>query len=124
MAQLTSTVQKTLGRAVRKLGQAVDAVGAAMQGSAAYTEGRRFYKRNAGGCTRAVVRCGHVTTPCSVSFELVLSTVVPSTRVVGVRGSDPSWGIQAFVASSASVVGNVTLGELASVWYGATVKGA
>lgn len=47
----------------------------------------------------------------------------PSTRVVPIKNAELSHGYQAFVASSASVVGDVTLDEMSSVWYGATVRG-
>ena len=47
----------------------------------------------------------------------------PSTRVVPVRGAF-KYGKQLFVASTASVVGDVKMGELSSVWYGATLRGA
>lgn len=50
-------------------------------------------------------------------------TVVPSTRVVPMKGKTFTYGVQNFVASSASVIGQVTMGELASVWYGATLRG-
>jgi len=50
--------------------------------------------------------------------------VVPSTRVVTIKGADLKYGYQNFVASTASVVGNVTIGEITSVWYGGVVRGA
>jgi hypothetical protein len=49
--------------------------------------------------------------------------VVPSTRVVAIKGKQAEYGRQHFVASTASLVGQVKLGELSSTWYGATVKG-
>lgn len=48
--------------------------------------------------------------------------LVPSTRVVAVGGKKFEYGNQAFVASSASVVGEVKFGEATSLWYGATIK--
>lgn len=48
--------------------------------------------------------------------------LVPSTRVVPFKGKAVAHGYQSFVASSASVVGEVSMGEHSSVWYGATVK--
>lgn len=41
-----------------------------------------------------------------------------------VKGKELSHGMQAFVAPTATVVGDVSLGEQASVWYSATVRGA
>ncbi|KAL3791150.1 hypothetical protein HJC23_000570 [Cyclotella cryptica] len=50
--------------------------------------------------------------------------LVPSTRFVAVDGISPTVSpYTAFVAPSASVIGDVTLEKGASVWYGATVRG-
>lgn len=50
--------------------------------------------------------------------------LVPSTRFVAVDGASPTVSpLTAFVAPSASVIGDVTLGENSSVWYGATIRG-
>lgn len=50
--------------------------------------------------------------------------LVPSTRFVSVDGVSPTVSpLTAFVAPSASVIGDVTLGKNSSVWYGATVRG-
>lgn len=50
--------------------------------------------------------------------------LVPSTRFVAVDGVSPAVSpLTAFVAPSASVIGDVTLGQNSSVWYGATVRG-
>lgn len=60
------------------------------------------------------------------SLEVVKYTerLVPSTRFVAVDGVSPTVSpLTAFVAPSASVIGDVTLGKGASVWYGATVRG-
>lgn len=50
--------------------------------------------------------------------------VVPSTRVVAVKGKELKTGVHAFVAPTASIIGDVTLGEQSSVWYSAGVRGA
>lgn len=50
--------------------------------------------------------------------------LVPSTRFVAVDGISPTVSpLTAFVAPSASIIGDVTLGSNVSVWYGATVRG-
>eukprot|EP00538_Stauroneis_constricta_P002641 CAMPEP_0119560928 /NCGR_PEP_ID=MMETSP1352-20130426/16220_1 /TAXON_ID=265584 /ORGANISM="Stauroneis constricta, Strain CCMP1120" /LENGTH=285 /DNA_ID=CAMNT_0007609007 /DNA_START=108 /DNA_END=965 /DNA_ORIENTATION=+ len=50
--------------------------------------------------------------------------LVPSTRFVSVDGIAPIVsGSNNFVAPSASVIGNVSIGDHSSVWYGATVRG-
>jgi carbonic anhydrase/acetyltransferase-like protein (isoleucine patch superfamily) len=43
--------------------------------------------------------------------------------IVGIGGKEPQVDPEAFVAPTASVVGDVTLHEGASVWYGAVVRG-
>jgi gamma-carbonic anhydrase len=43
--------------------------------------------------------------------------------ITGVRGRDPIVPSSVFVAPTAVVVGDVVLGEEASVWYGAVVRG-
>mmetsp|Transcript_3746 Transcript_3746/g.5407 ORF Transcript_3746/g.5407 Transcript_3746/m.5407 type:complete len:288 (-) Transcript_3746:142-1005(-) len=60
------------------------------------------------------------------SMEVVKNAerLVPSTRFVAVDGVTPTVSTNtAFVAPNASVIGDVTLGKDASVWYGATVRG-
>jgi carbonic anhydrase/acetyltransferase-like protein (isoleucine patch superfamily) len=50
--------------------------------------------------------------------------LVPSTRFVAVDGISPAISPHvAFVAPSASVIGDVSIGKGSSVWYGATVRG-
>ncbi len=50
--------------------------------------------------------------------------LVPSTRFVAVDGLSPTVSPHtAFVAPNASVIGDVSLGQNSSVWYGATVRG-
>lgn len=50
--------------------------------------------------------------------------LVPSTRFVAVDGVSPTVSpLTAFVAPNASVIGDVTLGQNSSVWYGATIRG-
>lgn len=53
-----------------------------------------------------------------------MERLVPSTRIVSVNGVAPALpGANNFIAPSASVIGNVTIGEHSSVWYGATIRG-
>jgi len=50
--------------------------------------------------------------------------LVPSTRFVAVDGVAPTVSsFASFVAPSANVIGDVTIGEKSSIWYGATVRG-
>ncbi|MGW4438145.1 gamma carbonic anhydrase family protein [Streptomyces sp. NPDC004596] len=43
--------------------------------------------------------------------------------IVGIAGKEPQVDAEAFVAPTASVIGDVTLRAGASVWYGAVVRG-
>ncbi|MGW0630594.1 gamma carbonic anhydrase family protein [Streptomyces sp. NPDC002758] len=43
--------------------------------------------------------------------------------IVGIGGKEPQVDVEAFVAPTASVIGDVTLRAGASVWYGAVVRG-
>lgn len=50
--------------------------------------------------------------------------LVPSTRIVAVDSIAPTISPSAkFVAPSANLIGDITLGANSSVWYGATVRG-
>eukprot|EP00559_Dactyliosolen_fragilissimus_P008702 CAMPEP_0184873112 /NCGR_PEP_ID=MMETSP0580-20130426/41659_1 /TAXON_ID=1118495 /ORGANISM="Dactyliosolen fragilissimus" /LENGTH=277 /DNA_ID=CAMNT_0027375977 /DNA_START=580 /DNA_END=1413 /DNA_ORIENTATION=- len=50
--------------------------------------------------------------------------LVPSTRFVAVDGIAPVISeVASFVSPSSSIVGDVSIGEKSSVWYGATVRG-
>ena len=55
--------------------------------------------------------------------ECYVESLVPSTRIVSFKGKEPTTGLQNFVASTANLIGDVKLGEHASTWYGATIKG-
>ena len=48
--------------------------------------------------------------------------VLPSTRLVKYNGIKPEINA-AFVASDATVVGNVKIGVNSSVWYGSVIRG-
>lgn len=51
------------------------------------------------------------------------TTVTPSTKVVKHAGKIPAIHDSAFVAPTASVIGQVSIGKGSSVWYGATLRG-
>ena len=56
-------------------------------------------------------------------FDTHALAVVPSTRVTTMKGKALQHGNHMFLAQSASVVGDVTVGELSGVYYGAVVRG-
>mmetsp|Transcript_1126 Transcript_1126/g.1475 ORF Transcript_1126/g.1475 Transcript_1126/m.1475 type:complete len:282 (-) Transcript_1126:712-1557(-) len=49
--------------------------------------------------------------------------LVPSTRFVALDDLVPTVSDECFVAPSASVIGDVTIGKHTSVWYGAIIRG-
>eukprot|EP00536_Pseudo-nitzschia_multiseries_P005937 jgi/Psemu1/238928/estExt_Genewise1.C_1210059 len=74
----------------------------------------------------AARRIGATLDSVGASMEVAKYTerLVPSSRIVSVDGVAPALpGANNFIAPSASVIGNVTIGEHSSVWYGATVRG-
>lgn len=50
-------------------------------------------------------------------------TIAADASILSVAGATPSLHDTAFVASGARLIGDVTLGEGASVWYNAVVRG-
>lgn len=52
-----------------------------------------------------------------------VDALIPSTIAVKYLGASPSVSEKAFVASSATVVGKVTVGARSSIWYGAVLRG-
>jgi len=56
--------------------------------------------------------------------ELSVTESMGSHRAVAAyQGKQPNIGADSFVAPSASVIGDVTLGQGSSVWYGAVLRG-
>lgn len=55
--------------------------------------------------------------------EGYVEKLVPSTRVVPFKGKDFQHGLQNFLASTGSTIGDVKVGEMTSIWYGATARG-
>ena len=51
------------------------------------------------------------------------AAVVPSARVVAHGGKLPTVAPSAFVAPSASIIGQVNISEGAGIWYNAVVRG-
>lgn len=49
--------------------------------------------------------------------------LVPSLRAKGFRGNSPQVGQLNFLAPNSAVIGQISLGEQSSVWYGATLRG-
>jgi carbonic anhydrase/acetyltransferase-like protein (isoleucine patch superfamily) len=50
-------------------------------------------------------------------------TIAEGASVLSIAGKSPSLDASAFVAAGARIVGEVTLGEGASVWYNAVLRG-
>jgi len=69
---------------------------------------------------------GHKLDALGASLEVAKYTerLVPSTRFVSVDGVAPNVSVlAAFVAPTANIIGDVSIGDSSSVWYGATIRG-
>ena len=70
------------------------------------------------GAGQALDRAGRV-----LEVNPYVDGVLPSTRVIPFKKTQPVLDGVAFVAPSATVMGNVTLGQGSTVWYGAVMRG-
>jgi gamma-carbonic anhydrase len=52
-----------------------------------------------------------------------LENLVPPVNRMAFNGVKPTYSATNFVAPNATVIGNVSLGQDTSVWYGATLRG-
>lgn len=68
---------------------------------------------------KALNKIGHTLEGRSAFIE----TFIPSTNAVGLGAKKPVVDTKAYVASTASVVGDVNIGAGSSVWYGAVIRG-
>lgn len=76
--------------------------------------------------SNAARKVGQALDSMGAQMEVAKHTerLVPSTRFVAVDGVGPTVSESArFVAPSANVIGNVSLGPDSSVWYGTTLRG-
>lgn len=79
----------------------------------------------AGGCSSDGARPPPTPSSCRPSFSACLCPAVNRHRtVMNLFDKKPTLGQDAFVAPTAAVIGDVTLGDKASVFYGSVVKGA
>lgn len=46
----------------------------------------------------------------------------PMANIISVRGFTPSWGKECFIAETASLIGQLSMGDYCSVWFGAVVR--
>lgn len=58
-----------------------------------------------------------------VTFCVLCAAVSKHRTLQPFEGAKPQLGKDIFVAPNASVIGNVTLGDQSSVWYGAILRG-
>ncbi len=64
-----------------------------------------------------------VSSPSPLPHHTHTHTVSAHRALLPYAGATPSLAPTSFVAPTASVIGNVTLGDRASVWYGAVLRG-
>jgi carbonic anhydrase/acetyltransferase-like protein (isoleucine patch superfamily) len=43
--------------------------------------------------------------------------------ILPVKGKSPDWGVNCFIATNATIVGDVTMGNNCSVWFNAVIRG-
>jgi len=78
-----------------------------------------------GGISKAVRTAGQALERFGQTLETNahVDKLQPSLRVIKLGANAPAVGSGAFVAPTASVIGQVKLGASSSVWYGAVVRG-
>ena len=94
---------------VRETGQALDRLGCRLQGSNAFSEECKS--------------CLSVFEFLALQLTSVSHAVVRHRTIMNLATQQPSLASEVFVAPSAAVIGNVSLGHKASVWYGCVLKG-
>ena len=121
---MLTTFQSVVSKALRVSGQGLDAFGRTFE-VFPYVEKCEFVKN----CVKFSPIMGFVflsNISCLILRSLcqlaVVHPVQPSTRAVKLGKKVPVIK-QAFIASTATVVGKVEIGSSSSVWYGAILKG-
>lgn len=119
---------RALGKALRETGQALERLGRSLQGNYSFREESEC----PGWIAFAQVCWLHqsAAAAAAVSAAAANAPTLPSAPAVNrhrtlapVLGKQPSLGSGVFVAPSAAVIGNVTLGPNSSVFYGSVVRG-
>ena len=72
--------------------------------------------------------CKDAATPTAVSVQPLFSTLqlmnaVQTPIILPVRGQEPTFGEDCFIAPNATIVGQVTMGDQCSVWFNAVIRG-
>ena len=112
---------RIVGSLLRRAGQVVDALGAGVQGRFASAEKGGAEKREGGRGRRPAPRPG---APDSTRRPPATTPVSAHRTLQPFAGAAPVLGAGVFVAPGASVVGDVTVGDRASIWYNAVLRGA
>jgi gamma-carbonic anhydrase len=113
-----SWVLYRVGFWIRETGQALDKVGCFLQGNASYAEEGELTCT----ITRVTDRRAHRASPFIITSH-VLRAVVRHRTLFNLFNRRPAIDGQAFVAPSASLVGDVSVGQGSSVWYGSVLRG-
>ncbi|KAK9113081.1 hypothetical protein Scep_020600 [Stephania cephalantha] len=107
----------TVGFWIRETGQAIDRIGCRLQGNYYFHE----------QCTNASSSSSsHFTIPSNWAFleRTALSKEVSRHRtLMNIFDKAPVVDKEAFVAPSASVIGDVQVGRASSIWYGCVLRG-
>ncbi len=120
-----------IGAIFRETGIALDRLGCQLQGKGSYAEERALLSLRIApsqpsrpnlSSSLSILFAVHTRPNCADSCAC--HPVSRHQSVVALLGGKPNVASSAFVAPSATVVGNVTIGANSSVWYGSVVRGA
>lgn len=112
-----------VGMMIRETGQALERVGVTLQGSRSFTGMCSVQSKH--GLPFSMLHCKMYVGQAWPDLLLLLAAE-PFYRhrpVMNLETKLPTLGKGTFVAPSASVVGEVSLGDKASVWYGSVLRG-
>ena len=112
-----------LGFSIRETGQALDRLGCVIQGTAPFIEEGQLEKATS-RAARAAQPQAEVKLQVSAADSISPSAVSRHRTLQNLFNKRPALGQGSFVAPSASLIGDVKLGNNSSVWYGSIVRGA
>lgn len=139
---MLSQVSRNVGFMFRETGQAMDKLGCSIMGDYAFMEQREWRRAHPHPAERVSIGLTLACTPslagagagaggslwvCAQRLTICVPlrcAVSRHRKVMAIYDVAPVVGEGAFVAPSATVIGDVSLGAGSSVWYGAVLRGA
>lgn len=118
---------RALGKALRETGQALDRLGRSLQGNYAFREEREWPAAGMVACVQKQRPTAVLRPPPPPAAAHAAAAPCPAVNrhrsLAPLLGKAPALGRDVFVAPSAAVIGDVTLGDNASVFYGSVIRG-